>query len=114
MCTFFTIAMHFVSELLVSTKRMDDFFRLPEVSKDKCMKEMGSQKGEIVIRDGNYGWYSTEGVVDKGNKHMTITQWILAKVYFVNIAHCMTAIIDLEDGEDEAQIGDPSSYSNVN
>lgn len=113
MCSIFTIAMHLTSDFLVSTKRMDEFFRLPEVSNSASMQETGLQKGEIMIRDGNYGWYAAESEVEKTKKQLSITQWILAKACIVDIARCMIVTIDSRNEEEQAKGGDSTSYSNT-
>lgn len=101
MCAFFATAMHLVSDSLVSTKRMDDFFRLPEGNEGPCTEEIGPQKGEIVIRDGDYGWHATETCVNNKEKEATIAQWILSKASFLQITHCICLFADLENEDHE-------------
>eukprot|EP00210_Caulerpa_lentillifera_P008112 g7746.t1 len=60
MAGFFVLAMQFSRELAVSTKRIDDFFRLPEVDNHILMKEETVQNGEIIVQNGDYGWFSTK------------------------------------------------------
>lgn len=113
MCSIFTMAMHFASDLLVSTKRMDEFLRLPEVSQASCVDNSGPQNGEIAISNGDYGWYSTNSKVEKIEKKITTSQWILTKACLVNAACFIRLFLDVEEKEDQAQVGDSTSRPNI-
>eukprot|EP00210_Caulerpa_lentillifera_P008933 g8524.t1 len=80
MTSFFVFAMESISELMVSTKRIDDFFRLPE-TKDIISTENGIVRdGEITIQDGHYGWFATNGNDEKKETKPTMMEWILHKI----------------------------------
>eukprot|EP00210_Caulerpa_lentillifera_P006266 g5985.t1 len=80
MAVFFTLAVQNLSELLVSTRRLSDFFRLPEVSDNIDMENKSLPKGEVIVQNGNYGWYSTNGDDAKKTKSTKILERISEKV----------------------------------
>eukprot|EP00210_Caulerpa_lentillifera_P001049 g1012.t1 len=80
MAVFFTLAVQNLSELLVSTRRLSDFFRLPEVSDNIDMENKNLPKGEVIVQNGNYGWYSTNGDDAKKTKSTKILERISKKV----------------------------------
>lgn len=60
MAIFFTLAVQNHSELLVSTRRLNEFFMLPEVFHSVNAEDKAAQNGDVVVQGGNYGWYSTK------------------------------------------------------
>ena len=59
LANFFVIAVEFISEIFVTTKRVDSFLKLPEHrSDDRDQDPTG--KGTIEALDGNFGWHSTK------------------------------------------------------
>lgn len=60
MAIFFTLAIQNHSELLVSTRRLNEFFMLPEVLSSVTTDDVTERTGDILVQGGNYGWYSTK------------------------------------------------------
>eukprot|EP00210_Caulerpa_lentillifera_P007448 g7118.t1 len=77
----FTMAVQTLSELLVSTRRLSDFFRLPEVNQIAIVKNEALQRGEVVIQNGHYGWYSVKNNDTKMQKSTKILKKISNKVW---------------------------------
>eukprot|EP00210_Caulerpa_lentillifera_P006263 g5982.t1 len=76
----FSTAVQSISELAVSTKRLDDFFRLPEMKDISSTEESTVERGEIIIQNGNFGWFSTSSDNSKAIKQSTKMEQILVKL----------------------------------
>lgn len=68
MAVFFPLAAQGTSELAVSTRRMDKFFRLPEVEYCSNTNTDSEESGHIEVKDGNYGWYAIDSDDKKKKK----------------------------------------------
>eukprot|EP00210_Caulerpa_lentillifera_P008106 g7740.t1 len=66
MAIFFPLGAQNTSELFVSTRRLDTFFRLSEIENFYETNNMKSEKGQIIVKGGNYGWYAIDS--DDKNK----------------------------------------------
>eukprot|EP00210_Caulerpa_lentillifera_P000997 g960.t1 len=56
---YFLQAIQHLSETFVSTKRLDTLFKLSESETTKSSKSESIQSGEVVIENGDFGWYHT-------------------------------------------------------
>lgn len=56
---YFLIAVQSLSEVLVSTRRLDALFKLSESTSANKNELESSERGEIGIRNGQFGWYQT-------------------------------------------------------
>eukprot|EP00210_Caulerpa_lentillifera_P006269 g5988.t1 len=68
MAIFFTKALQNLNELMVSTKRLNDFFMLPKIKEIASAENETLYKGEIMVQNGSYGWYSANGNDSKKQK----------------------------------------------
>lgn len=59
MAYYFLIAIQSLSEVLVSTRRLDALFKLSESKSASKNESESSQRGEIGIKNGQFGWYQT-------------------------------------------------------
>eukprot|EP00210_Caulerpa_lentillifera_P007919 g7560.t1 len=56
MASYFTLSIHYLSEMLVTTKRLDRFFKISEKDSTTKQNEKSLEKGEISLQGGDFGW----------------------------------------------------------
>ena len=73
MANLFIQAVEFGAEAIITLKRLDTFFKIPEA---RCVSVSSPELetlGRINIRRGDYGWYETNDETSKDKKSDKVT-----------------------------------------